>query len=259
MRALLLAVVACNAPRVPPSNHPPVQPDIAPTDEQLGVLAVVPVASHTPGSWIPVLDPNDHVAAFVPEPWAGPAYGDRRFPPKPRVTDARGVAITGSYGDLNMLRDYGCGRPHGLVPIQATTPLQPGVAWVLPGNTTWRPRPAEIQTTSSSADHREHAIGPVTVEVTRTSVSHAITAFAWRGRKLLELELERSEDETEPLDLLDSNQVPQLEAAWSIGGAIVIVTREHRGDYRTTFRAVLVTPTSGREAKGMISVLCYAS
>ena len=242
MRAASFAcLVACAHPSPRPATP------IDPTDAELGLLAIVPAAARTPDSWLPVLDPGAKIAAFLPEPWAGPVYGESRFPPSPILTDARGISLTGTYGDAGTLRDYGCGLPHGLVPIHVTGALQPGVAWLLPGTTAWKPHPVEIRTISSTPARREHALGPVRVELTRVDEDHGLATFSWAGHKVHELALSRS-------------SLDQLEAAWTIGdgGAILIVLRDRRGPQVTTLRAVILNERTGRDASGMITVLCYA-
>ena len=99
MRAASFAcLVACAHPSPRPATP------IDPTDAELGLLAIVPAAARTPDSWLPVLDPGAKIAAFLPEPWAGPVYGESRFPPSPILTDARGISLTGTYGDAGTLR-----------------------------------------------------------------------------------------------------------------------------------------------------------
>lgn len=267
MRLVWIVLAGCSAAPIskvaPPTKPPPVEaepPPFAPTAEQLGWLAVVPSPTKT-SSWIPMLDPKDNVTAFLPEPWAGPSYGEERFPPEPVVIDSAGTRISPSYGDPDMSRDYCGGYEHGLVPVHADQPLKPGVAWLSPKASEWSSAPIAIQTRVATPERRVHAIGPVGVEVVRTTRTEGVMRISWNGKVVREQELGRLDADVDleaPIDVLHDRPVPQVEAAWSLGeGAVLVVFRVPFGGVHWKFDGVVVNRQTAYDA--MIMVLCYGA
>lgn len=246
-----LAFLACSAPREPLTNTAATGTTllIAPT-EPLGWLGLATAATD-----------SDSVPRHAPISVAHPLVTVTERDALPATVD--GIATTGGVehfttgprGDV----PYGCDGNALEVTTFAGPRLTPGAVWLLPPTrpTSWQPTPLPILSRSSTAAQRTYAIGPLTLDLTRTTDRRGTLTLRRDGKVIHAAPFERHLMEgadTSPIDLAEGGPgIPEPVAAWAIaasGGPIMLVLTQP-GYEGTTLRPLLVEANSARAIESM--------
>jgi len=245
-----LAFLACSAPREPLANTAATGSvvHIAPT-EPLGWLGLATAAKD-----------SDSVPQHAPISAAHPLVAVTERDALPGSVAA--IATTGGIEQFTTGPraevPYGCDG-NALEVTTFTGPrLTPGAVWLLPPTrpTSWQPTPLPITSRNSTAAQRTYAIGPLTLDLTRTADLRGTLTLRRDGKVIHTAPFERhlmDGADTAPIHLAEGGPgIPEPVAAWAIAasGPILLVLTQP-GYEGTTLRPLLVEATSARAIESM--------
>ena len=247
---ITLALLACSAPREPLTNTATAGSSlrIGPT-EPLGWLGLATATKN--GDTVP-----RHAPVSPSHPLITLAERDALPASVAAIATTGGVEqfTTGARAKV----PYGC-DDHTLEVTAFTGPrLTPGVVWLLPPTrpTNWQPAPVAITSRIATPAQRTYAIGPLALDLTRTSDLRGTLTISRDGKPIHTAPFERHLMEgadTAPLSLVEGGPgIPEPVAAWAIAdsGPIMLVLTQP-GYEGTTLRPILVEATSARVIEAM--------
>lgn len=251
--ALGVVIAACGEPSTPPVRNAAATPSIVPlpADDTLGILGVAPARDRDLGSWLPAGATPFLVEAALRE-GKGP-------PPSWLATDTAGARATLAYGAATKIQ-YGCdGNQLTVTALDGDgAELRPGLLWLRPvGGPAAIVKPLAIADRGKpAAARRAYTIGPVTLELVRIAPKLGKVSFAWHGKPVHALDIERHDmegaDNAVPMDFVDGGvAVPVPEAAWELDGSVALIALRVPSYEGTALRAVVVNADTGREVEPM--------
>lgn len=229
-----------------------------PSDAALGELGIAPSAKRDQGSWLPS-GPGPFMVEAALREGKGP-------PPTWIAIDTAGTEARLTYGDTTKV-PYGCdGNQMTVSQLSGDgSKLKPGLLWLRPvESAAMAPKSVAIVNGARvTAARRDLTIGPVVVELVRTDPKLGVANFAWRGKRVHQMKIERHDmdgaDNAVPMDFVEGGvAVPVAEAAWTIGDDAVVIVLRVAGYEGTSFKTVVVNGETGRvvETMGMYLYQC---